>query len=224
MAYVRKTDMLVQDITKKVREMKDQALKMYSDSEVQPDTPEYNGLVEAVMAAAYQDMPHLRGKLPDTWLKKTNRLRVKYQGNNLKRFEVSLDSKDDSPFELPYHLDSGYYSTEVEIGGHHCNSDVKLWIDNREARYEQRRTVSEQYDKVEATLQQFMGAHASLNSALKEMPELEMYVPAKYMAKYHEATEPRAKKEKQSLVEELNIDVNELSSIAIAHRITTAAE
>lgn len=224
MAYVRKTDMLLNDITSKVRSMKEQALRVYSDSEVQPDTPEYNGLLEAVYSAAYQDAPHLRDKLPDSWTKNVERIRVKYRGENFQSWDVSLEAKDGHSFKLPYHLDSGYYSTEVEIRREHCNDALLLWVDNKEARNEQRRTVSEQYDKVETTLKQFMAAHVSLNSALKEMPELEMYVPDKYMAKYREAVAPREKKEKQSLIEELNIDVNELSSIAIAHRITTAAE
>jgi hypothetical protein len=55
---------------------------------------------------------------------------------------------------------------------------------------------------------------------LKDMPEFEMYVPQKYMNKFHEEVEPRAKKQQHSVADEIGIDRNAIAAIAIANRVT----
>ena len=68
-----------------------------------------------------------------------------------------------------------------------------------------------------------MDQQASLNSALKDMPEIELYIPLRYMVKIREQAEPRASK-KANVADELNIDTDALASIAIAHRMATATQ
>ena len=67
-----------------------------------------------------------------------------------------------------------------------------------------------------------MGQHASLNTALKEMPELEMYVPAAFMRKHAAPEASRAKVQRPTNIERLDINVDVLTSAAVAHRIATA--
>lgn len=226
MAYVRKTETLIDDIVRNVRKMKDNALSHYNDSELQPDTPEYNAMLDAVQASAYAEAPELRGKLPTSWLKEKERIRVKYKSTDgTAKWDTLLEAKSGHKFTLPAHLDSGYYAAEVSINDEHCNDIVRQWVNSKSERAVKRIEISEQYNTVERQLVAYMRGHASLNAAIKDMPEIEMYVPNKYMEKLREATAPREKKpQQQSLVDDLQIDRDALASIAIAHRITSAAE
>ena len=75
MAYVRKTQELVDGIRNQVRTMSKAAREPYSDREPSAGSPEYDILREAVIDASYVDAPHLKGKLPDSWLSKPSRVR-----------------------------------------------------------------------------------------------------------------------------------------------------
>jgi hypothetical protein len=94
------------------------------------------------------------------------------------------------------------------------------WVQSHSSGAAQRKIISDQYREVERQVIGFLRTHASLNAAIKEMPEIEMYIPDSYIRKMHEATAPRQKKEQQqSNIEELGIDRNALAAVAIAHRV-----
>lgn len=225
MAYVRKTETLIEDITRNVRNMKDRALQDYASNNIEVGSSLHDAAREAIDVAAYKDAPELRGKLPASWLKKKERMRLAIRVSDGMKLDVHVNARDDAPFLVPAHLDEGYYSSTVEVSRDDCNHVLKAWVDGEGDRAKQRQTIAEQYTNVERQLVAFMRQHASLNSAIKEMPEIEMYVPSQYMEKLREATAPRQKKpEQQSLVDEMQIDRDAIASIAIAHRLTTAAE
>jgi hypothetical protein len=70
-----------------------------------------------------------------------------------------------------------------------------------------------------------MTQHASLNAALKDLPSLEMYVPSEYMRKIAAASAPRnAPKIERTIIKDLDIDVAELTTAAVAHRFAAAAK
>lgn len=225
MAYVRKTETLIEDITRNVRNMKDRALQDYASNKIEVGTSLHDSARRAIDVAAYKDAPELRGKLPTSWLKKKERIRLAIRATDTMKLDVHVEARDDAPFMVPAHLDEGYYSTSVEVTLDDCDEVLKAWVNGEGERAKQRQTIAEQYTNVERQLVAYMRKHASLNSAIKEMPEIEMYVPQTYMDKLREATAPRQKKpEQQSLVDELEIDRDAIASIAIAHRMTTAAE
>ena len=68
-----------------------------------------------------------------------------------------------------------------------------------------------------------MGKHASLNTALKEMPELKLYVPNSYIEKI-EKKENRIKTKPlaPTTSDDVEVDVDALTRAAIANRVTTA--
>lgn len=226
MAYVRKTETLIEDITRNIRRMKDVAVSHYNDSQLQPDTVEFNAMLDAVQTAAYADAPHLRDKLPTAWLVEKESIRVKYKSDDgLYRWDTLLEAKSGQKFSLPPHIDRSYYIAEVNIRDEHCNDVIRHWVDGKTERAEKRSEIAEQYNNVERQLVAYMRGHASLNAAVKDMPEIEMYVPNKYMEKLRETTAPREKKpQQQSLVDDLQIDRDAIASIAIAHRITAGAQ
>ena len=222
MAYVRKTDMLVEDIKGRVRSMKDKALTAYQSNSIESGTPTYDAAVESAQNAAFRDAPELKGKLPPSWYKEHERVEKQFKTDTgEKMFSTNLNAPDHRKIKLPKVFDSRYYAVEVDVRYSDCTDALRTWLDDANNRNTKRGEIAEQYRTIEEQLKAFMGEHASLNSAIKEMPEIEMYVPEKYLAKLREATAPRTKKAAQpSNVETIGIDRDALASIAIAHRIT----
>lgn len=222
MAYVRKTDMLVDDIRGKVRNMKEKALTAFQSNSIESGTPLFDAAIESAQNAAFRDAPELKGKLPDSWYKEHERVEIHFkQTDGVSMFSTNLNAPDHKKIRLPKVLDNRYYSVEVDVRYSDCTELLKTWLDDANTRNTERGVIAEQYRTIEDQLKAFMGEHASLNSAIKEMPEIEMYVPEKYLTKLREATAPRTKKAAQpSNVETIGIDRDALASIAIAHRIT----
>ena len=222
MAYVRKTDTLVDDIRGKVRNMKDKALTAFQSNKIEAGTPLFDAAVESAQNAAFSDAPELKGKLPDSWYKEHERVELQFfKDNGEAMFKTSIDAPDHKKIRLPKILENRYYSTEVSVHYSDCTELLKTWLDEANTRNTERHVIAAQYLTIEQQLKAFMDQHASLNSAIKEMPEIEMYVPEKYISKLREATAPRTKKSAQpSNVADIGIDRDALASIAIAHRIT----
>jgi hypothetical protein len=223
MAYVRKTETLIDDIVRNVRDMKDKALSAYQSNTIERGTPEFDSALEAIQVAAFRAAPHLRQSYPDSWMKRCRyRINLKFlNADDTFNFNTMLDV-DGLDVKVPAHMDSGYSSVDAEVRREECPEVLKAWLDGASDRNKQRQQVAEQFSTVETQLVAYMRGHASLNAAITDMPEIEMYVPAKYMEKLREPTAPRAKKPQQmSLVDELSIDRDALAAIAIANRITT---
>ena len=222
MAYVRKTDTLVEDIKGHVRSMKDKALTAFQSNSIESGTPLFDAAVESAQNATFRDAPELKGKLPDSWYKEHERVELQFKTNTGENmFSTNLNAPDHKKIRLPKVLDNRYYSVEVDVRYNECTEVLKTWLDDANTRNTERGVIAEQYRTIEDQLKAFMDQHASLNSAIKEMPEIEMYVPEKYISKLREATAPRTKKSAQpSNVETIGIDRDALASIAIAHRIT----
>jgi len=223
MTYVRKTDTLVDDIKTQVRRMKDKALRAFESNTIEYGTALFDAAREAVVVAAFRDAPELRGKVPSSWYKDHARVEMQFvteDGDCL--FKTNIETPSPDPIQLPAIVDTRYYGAEVNVRRSDCPELLKTWLDAANSRNDDRGTVTEQYYLVEEQLIAFMGQHASLNSAIKEMPEIELYVPEAYMTKLRTAVEPRTKKSKSTAVEDLGIDRSVLTSIAIAHRITNA--
>ena len=222
MAYVRKTDTLVEDIKGNVRNMKAKALTAFQSNSIEYGTPLFDAAVESAQNAAFRDAPELKGKLPDSWYKEHERVELQFKKDDgMPLFNTIIDAPDHKKIRLPKVLDNRYYAVEINVRYSDCTELLKNWLDEARTRNTERGVIAEQYRTIEEQLKAFMDQHASLNSAVKEMPEIEMYVPEKYISKLREATAPRTKKSAQpSNVADIGIDRDALASIAIAHRIT----
>jgi hypothetical protein len=212
---------MLDDTVRNIRLMGDKALEMYKENSIEIDTAEFSAACEAIQTAAYRDAPTLRGNLPQAWLFKTDRIRLKVTSRAEHGTKVStyLSVPEHRQFELPLHMKESY-RTDVEVYDDECPGALAAWVQARSTNKEQRRTVQQQYREVERQVIGFLRTHASLNAAIKEMPEIALYVPDQYINKMHEAVAPRVKKEEQtSAVEELGIDRNALAAVAIAHRV-----
>lgn len=227
MAYVRRTDTLVDAITHKVREMSRNARRPYQSGKLEYGMPEYTDAVRTAENAAYSDYPEARGKLPDTWLRKTRMVRMAVkdnEGNHV--ISTDIEAPDEDKITLPAHIvREGWYSTnELPVYPDHMTPAFKNWVANAKERESKLSELTEQFNVIEEQLKAYMRSHASLNTALKDMPELEMYVPEEYMIRYRQAAAPKKSKvvtdHSEEPIEALNIDRNQLAAIAIANRVT----
>ena len=200
MAYVRKTDTLIDAIKTNVRTMSAAAQEPYANDTLKIGTPVYDAIRKAVVEKTWEAAPNTQGTLPDEWC------------GTPRRVDVHLNNSDANE-SYP-----DVYINYADLSGASLD-----WADALASDHAKRSEIRDQFLVVESQLGTFMRNHASLNAALTEMPELEMYVPAKYMAKVHMKSEPRTKAERPTNVQDLNIDVNALAAAAITHRMVTAS-
>ena len=176
-----------------------------------------NAVVDKTWAAA----PDLKGKLPDDWCGTPRRVDVHLRDTNdctVARFVI--ENTVANPIRLSPEYPANY--PDVIVSTADLTGAAKTWVNAMAGNREKRNAVREQFKVVKDQLSAFMQQHASLNTMLTEMPELEMYVPEKYMTKVRAKSEPRAKVERPTNVQDLNIDVDALAAAAITHRMVTA--
>ena len=222
MAYVRKTDTLVNDIISRVQAMSRTAQQPYQTDTLEIGTPEYSDMRKATVAATWKSAPELEGKLPVDWCGTPRRVDVILRTTDdscISRF--GIENTVANPIRLSPEYASHYPDVYVSVDD--LTGAAKTWVNAMADKQEKRRAIRNQFDVVENQLHAFMQQHASLNAMLTEMPELEMYVPDRYMTKVRAKSEPRAKVERPTNVQDLNIDVDALAAAAITHRMVTAS-
>ena len=221
--YVRKTETLVNAICSKIRTMENQAVAAHS--ETQSVTPAegnlFHSMVEVMNNAIWSDAPDLKDKVPNSWLQHYDDVILRFKNDEDGCFtSLRLDAPRGDKFSFPLKYNS-YYRPEVDIHPQHYNEAIKKWAADEKATADRREELEDQFDTVLRQIVRFMGQHASLNAAVKAMPEIELYVPEEYLTKLRAPTAPRQSKATSAkIIEDLNIDVNALTSAAIAHRIT----
>jgi len=224
MAYVRKTDTLVIDIFSKLTDMSVHAQNaVRQSSRVECDTPIYHSIFKAVEDAAWALNPKLKDVTPDEWKYKAYRVDVAFERKDatIKKLDFKVDDK--VPLTLPtIPREVSRYNDSIVVPEKHWDTAVTSWFENTAACDAKVAEIKEQYASVRDQLKRYLKTKTSLNVALKDMPELELYVPASYMEKINEVTAPRVK----AVVEEADeviVDREQLASLGIAHRLTVGA-
>ena len=224
MAYVRKTETLVDDIRKRCNSMSIAAQERFDVDAVSFTDAQKYDLIEAAHVSAWREAPELRTTLPDAWVSTPDKADLRIYGpkdadGNATRAMIKEIS---GAFKLP--CKRGYHSSRPDVDVLYENLPATLQeIVSKTANNRQKQIETKaKFDLIQQQLRDYMKQHASLNTALKEMPQLEMYVPDMYMRKIRAESAPRAKAEPRSNIVELNIDVDALAAAAITHRIATA--
>jgi len=219
MAYVRKTEALVNDITSQVERMCYAAMKPYKSDTLEVGTSEHNDMCKNVVTKTWEAAPHLESRLPHDWCHMPTRVNLRIMSNGHLSAACYLDNCTVNPMRFsPDELFAGSYPT-IELSHEDLTGAAKTWFNSLRDNKEKLGEIREKFGSITAQLKSFMHEHASLNTALKEMPELEMYVPVKYITKVHAASEPRRKSGSPNNIEVLNIDREVIASTAISHRI-----
>lgn len=221
MAYVRRTEKLIDGIKQKIAQMHRKAEAMHASERIEPGTPIHNEIRKAVEAAAWELKPELRDVMPDEWVYKSDDCRVRlFDQQNDQRMSLSISTRKEDPLIFPCKPSSWY--DDVSVYFRHQSPALRQWLDEEDKRKRKRDELRQQYHDVERQIVAFMSTKTSLNAALAEMPELELYVPQEFMDKFHEPTAPRSAP--KAPVQEVEVDRDALAAIGIAHRIATAAE
>ena len=220
MAYVRKTDTLVDAIDRKVSAMRDAAQKPHAQEELSVGSLAYDALREHALASMWSKAPSLRSQMPADWCVSPSRIDVhiydEYGGKRLRLAHV--ENYDADPILVPPKNSS--YAPDCKVKYDDLPPLAQAWMDDNTQRAAKCEEIWAQFGVVRQQLAAFMRQHSSLNSALKEMPEIELYVPDDYMNRYRAKAAPRTKAEAPTNVEELNIDRDSLAAAAIAHRMS----
>ena len=222
MAYVRKTDTLQGDVIGRVREMRNAAIAPYQTNKLEVGTPEYDDMFKNVVATTWKDAPDLQHKTPDDWCGNPIRADIRLHNSDQKRVaNFSIDNTSARPLRLsPSYRNKSY--PDVDVFTTDLTGAAKTWADSIDGLKEKQAEINDKFNVVEEQLKGYMKQHASLNAMITEMPEFEMYVPEKYMQKYRAKTAPRAKVERPTNVQDLNIDVDALAATAITHRMVSS--
>ena len=229
MAYVRKTDTLVQHILHKVRKMSETAQRPYSADTLTKDSAEYDAIRNCIESVSWKGAPQLQQQMPDEWL---DGLKAKNVDVRIVAPESCPDSGDvniylEGDFTLsPAHASAGHsYSGnrgKMELTEADFPPLLMTWFKSGKSNESIKKSLQDKFNKVEEQLKSYMQQHASLNTAIKELPELEQYVPEEYMEKLHAPSAPRGKVQRaeKTTVEDLGIDRDALTSAAVAHQLT----
>jgi hypothetical protein len=222
MAYVRRTDQLINGIKRKIATMRSQAEKMHGFDSVDYGTPVYDEIVTAVEEQAWERHPALYDKMPDAWCYFSDRIAVRFHGSDGRKTKsLTLSTPETAKVKLPC-KPSQYYD-EINVFYEHQSEALRNWLADDQKREEELQVTTEKFLKIERQIVAFLSTKTSLNAALKEMPELELYVPQEFMDKFHEPTAPRANTSAPQ-TEAVEVDRDTLAALGVAHRMMSAAE
>ena len=229
MAYVRKTDTLVQHILHKVRKMSETAQKPYSADTLTKDSAEYEAIRNCIESVSWKGAPQLKQQMPDEWL----------DGLKARNVDVKIVAPESCPDsgDVNIYLEGDFTLSPAHASAGHSYSGnrgkmtleeadfpplLMTWFKSGKSNESIKKSLQDKFNKVEEQLKSYMQQHASLNTAIKELPELEQYVPEEYMEKLHAPSAPRGKVQRaeKTTVEDLGIDRDALTSAAVAHQLT----
>ena len=229
MAYVRKTATLVQHILHKVRKMSETAQKPYSADTLTKDSAEYDAIRNCIESVSWKGAPQLQQQMPDEWL----------DGLKTKNVDVKIVAPESCPDsgDVNIYLEGDFTLSPAHASAGHSYSGnrgkmtleeadfpplLMTWFKSGKSNESIKKSLQDKFNKVESQLKSYMQQHASLNTAIKELPELEQYVPEEYMEKLHAPSAPRGKVQRaeKTTVEDLGIDRDALTSAAVAHQLT----
>ena len=218
MAYVRRTDALVALVERKVLNMMDEELvRVHKREDIDIGTPLYDDVRVAVEGVLWKPAPELMDKMPKEWCRHEDSMSTSFKIDaGFKSVRYTLESPTDDPLKLPPNA-SRWDTIDVEESD--MTPLIKEWVTRRLATEVKRDETVDLFGSIGTQLRDYLLSHASLNTALKEMPELEMYIPQDILDKVSEKV-VRAKKEKEDVVDKLGIDVDALTRAAVAHRLT----
>ena len=199
-------------------------LDVAQNSRVEHGTPIHKSIFKAVEDAAWALKPELKDQMPEHWKYKSERLDVTFTSKDeavIKRLDFTTSSE--IPLMLPtMPLSVSRYNANLVVPEKYWDSVVTSWLENLAACDAKESEIQDQYNSVYNQIRAYLKTKTSLNVALKDMPELELYVPAQYMAKINEANAPRAKAVVEE-VDEVVVNREQLASLGIAHRMTVGA-
>ena len=218
--YVRKTQTLITDIEHEVYKMQQSAIsKLTSENNVEIGTPLHAEIKTAIENTLWQLAPDLKDKMPKEWLSDETHVMVDFPSDEHRTVRYNFGSQTGDELKIPPHFRRW---DDIHISQKYWTPLIQEWLSSQHNAEVERQKIVDSYHTISSQLTSFMAKHASLNTALKEMPELELYVPDEYIEKVNKK-ENRIKATPSAPTTEdyEEVDVDALTRAAVAHRVTT---
>ena len=223
MAIVRVSNKLLDSIGSTTRRMANaevERIELQDCDDLNADM--HSDLRISIETQAWSAAPDLRGQLPAEWLVDRERINTTFivGEQKLEDSATFVVGAGEDKLVIPYSQKITNYWAAIDI--HEANMTPRL-LEAVKTKLEIKnevKAVIEKYKGLALKLQDFVKSQASLNTALKAMPELAMYVDKEYIDRVNEVVEKKVKQKAEDLLSELDIDRGELAATAIAHRIS----
>lgn len=230
MAYVRLTETLITDVRTKIESMKNKALDPYRDTAIGTEHPMHERFTTVVETHLWRDAPELRGVMPEGYLHKFDNdityMQLSLRNSTASEYDETVTKQWVPPtgFKAPLQTPALHrYSARADIPRETWEGEIGEWYATEVERAKEHSRLSNQYNETMKTVRQFLESQKSLNAALKELPELEMYVPGHYLDRVKEKV-VRANTSSVPDAPKVEVDRDQLASLAIAHRMATARD
>lgn len=218
MAYVRKTQTMINDIVENIDRMRDREMENYPNERLHVEGVEK----EQVTSMFWKEHPQLMSLMPPKWCETTSQITLKVEypdGSKEINFGSSTNSKDEL-FKLPPNMSS--WNAKIECALSDLNAgNLASRVADAIVKKDKRLEIRQRFTEIRMQLRKLLEQHNSLNTALKTLPELALYVPQKYINRVNEKEirERNTQAKTDTTVEELEIDVDKLVATAIASRL-----
>lgn len=218
MAYVRITGELIDSVKSRVNSMLNEELRQFQLKELTAGSPEHAEVKGIIVSKVWGDHLDLKEKMPAKWcvtnVDSVNARFVTPEGQRIHDAHLDVSGESFPPGTSRWGIGT------INIAITECGKVIKDWLRGLTETEAKINEVTEKYKSIRTQLIDFLESHTSLNGALKDLPELEMYVGDRYMARYREKVVRNAPAPKvKTVVEEMEIDKDLLASTAIAARL-----
>lgn len=229
MAYVRVTQKLIDEIESKIHIMRSKAMAALPiNQRIDNSDPHCDLLQKEILDLMWEPNKEIRGKVPDEWLSRTDSFGLQVKGSGYSetlRVDVARD---------------GYYRTKACVPPNYarygsCSMTITEEDMNDMADCELKRRlvtmmdaavkageIRQRFASIEGQVLSFFKSHTSVNTAVKEVEQMRLYLPDDVLRKLDEKVErkPRAAKTThQSDDNVVELDINTLTAAAIASRM-----
>jgi hypothetical protein len=219
MAYVKMTGEFKDRVRGRINRMKDKELEQYQIHDIKAGSALAIEVSATVVDNAWGDYLDLKDKMPLKWcVNNMGHTTVEFldsNGSRVHRTNMDLDG-------LKFPPTTSRYGSYPKVSVDQCGKVVKDWLAGIATAETNIQVVEEKFNTIRTQIQNFMLKHTSLNTAVKELPELEMYVHEDDMERLRRkvvkyASAPSAVEEAD---EGIGVDAGLLASTAIAARIS----
>jgi chromosome segregation ATPase len=219
MAIVRVSNKLIESIEQKVNRMGRASIDTLEEQLPSPQE-HVDAYKESIERQAWALSPQLRGQLPSDWCISRDKFHVQLdmgRDEPLNGGQINLPEKIEVPYTESY---GSYWNSTVTIKAENMSNEMLEVANTFVEIYDKINSVRKKYKDLSTKLVDFVKSQPSLNTALKIMPELAMYVAQDYIDRVNEAVEKKPKQKPEDILNELDIDRDELAATAIAHRMS----
>ena len=219
MAYVKITGELIDRILTRVDRMKGDALKHLQVGELVEGSLDHAAVADLAIRQVWGEHYPLKAKMPKDWCVELARIEVAFNDiNGTQRHSTHMDMDDKNnlfpPGTTPWGM--GRVPIEHEV----TPASVLTWLDGIVAAEAKANECREKFKTIKTQIKNFLCTHTSLNTAVKELPELTMYVTEGDMERLHrKATRAKRAPRVPGETEPFDIDADLLASTAVANRL-----